>query len=310
MQFKQAVPACLIALALSAFAPPAQAYSITQIPGVPVTGDFVLDQGKTEVALAPGEKSQSQISVTNRSENPIVFRVSVEDFTGSKSSEQNLVFMGEQRSPYSLKDYLKPEISQFTLAHGEKITLPVAINIPSNASPGGLYGAVIITAQPSTAAQAGSNIQVVSRLASLFFVRIKGEAQVGGGLKSFSIARTVSDRPEVDFSLLYENTGNIFIAPSGRIAITNLIGRSVGQIDIPGFYVMPDSVRQLKMKFKNDFMFGYYRAELRLDRGYGNQADKQSIGFWILPWKLTLALLAALALAVWIVDRIIKSFRR
>lgn len=308
-------------LALALFAPvifslfaarPAQAYSIIQVPGVAEIGDFILDQGKTEVALSPGEKSMSQVSVTNRSKDPVVFKVTVEDFSGSKSTDQNLVFYGAESSPYSLKNYLKPEIAQFTLNHGEKIILPVAIEIPANAVPGGLYGAVIITAEPkmATVQNSTNQIQVIPRLASLYFVRIKGDAAVAGSLKSFSGDKMIYDRPTVDFKLLYENTGTVFIAPTGKIVITNLIGRTVGQIDIPGFYVMPDSVRQLKNNFKNSFMFGYYTAKLSLSRGYGSEIDSRSVGFWVLPWQLTLSILAGLIIFGWIIERIIKSFRR
>lgn len=287
------------------------AYSIVQVPGVPESGDFILEQGKTEVALSPGESAATQVVVTNRAKEAVTFSVSVEDFGGSKSTDQNLVFWGDQKSPYSLKDYLKPEISQFTLNHGERITLPVAINIPATAAPGGLYGAVIITAQPTVKAAAGANqVQVVPRLASLYFVRIKGDAVASGSLKEFAASKNIYDQPDIDFRLLFENSGTIFVAPAGKITIKNIIGKIVGQVDIPGFYVMPDSLRQLKTDFKNQFMFGYYTANLDLNRGYGNEVDERTIGFWVLPWRLTLAGLAGLIVVGWIISRVVKSFRR
>jgi hypothetical protein len=292
------------------------AYQIETLPSTEVKNDIVLGPGKIEVDLAPGESATKMIYFTNRTGRTVNFTVNVEDFKGSRDPNQGTIFMGDQKGPYSLKDYLKPDTWTFTLDQGQRMDLPVTIDIPQDAEPGGKYGVVFATAQPPAIAEDGSAqgpspvVSIASRVGTLFFVRVKGTAVQEGLLKSFSTenkARFFEQGP-INFQYVFENNGNIHIDPYGVIEITNMMGRNVGEVKVSPFFAMPDSDRLNQVSWDHPWMFGRYTAKLSLNRGYNDIVDTMSYDFWVFPWKLALAALLAAFLLGWFVVWILGHF--
>lgn len=278
------------------FASSVSAYQIEKLANVPVTNDFTLGPGKVEVLLAPGEKETRTLSITNRLGEVMEFKVEIEDFTGDPTGSQAAVLLGETKGPYSLKDYLHPELTEFKLAHGEKMVLPVEISIPAGMEAGGLYGSVLISTVPSEetpgreAEVAKGQIRIAGRIGSLFFVRVKGEVFEEGKLEKFDTAgskRFYQSGP-ISFAIISRNTGNVYLSPYGVIEIKNLLGKKVAEIDIDPYFSMPKSLRYKEAKWESSFGLGFYTAKLFLNRGYKDIIDEAKINFWILPWKILL----------------------
>ncbi len=276
-------------------------------------GDIVVGPGKTEVWLDPGTEYTREIIVSNRSGAEKIINISVEDFQGSIDPNATIEFMGAEKGPYSLKDYVKPEINEIILEHGQRLRLPVVISVPSTAEPGGLYGAVMVSAsnikeetgevQEGTAA---GKVEIITRVASLFFVRIKGEVVEEGALQDFKTNKNFYEKGPVTFKVLSENTGNVHLAPYGTIDIKNLLGAQIGQVEIDPWFVMPKSVRTREVKWNTNFLFGKYTAALTLNRGYKDIVDTMQFSFWVIPWKLvliiTIALILVVLLFIWFVS--------
>ncbi|MCX6722648.1 MAG: DUF916 domain-containing protein [Candidatus Staskawiczbacteria bacterium] len=179
-------------------------------------GDIVVGPGKTELFLSPGETSNQEIIVSNRSGAQKIINISVEDFQGTNNPNEAVQFLGDKSSPYSLKDYVKPEINQITLNFGQRLRLPVAISIPQVATPGGLYGAVMISASNIEGVNnniqnnaAAGKVKVITRVASLFFIRVKGDVVNNGDLKDFKTAKSFYESGPVNFQILSENKGSV-----------------------------------------------------------------------------------------------------
>ncbi|KKQ67541.1 MAG: hypothetical protein US88_C0014G0007 [Parcubacteria group bacterium GW2011_GWA2_38_27] len=253
-----------------------------------LVGDFVLSPGKIELWMEPGEKITKVISVTNRTGAEMNFKIEIEDFKGSYEPENPIVFLGGEEGLYSLKNYLKPEVSEFTLKYGEKITIPVEISIPKNIEPGGLYGSALVETNPSEEQSAGmgTEVKVVSRLGALFFVRISGNAIEQAVLKDFRTEKLFYKKGHILFSAAIENKGNVHLVPYGIIGIKNIFGREVGKIEVDPWFVMPDSVRTREIQWDKPWLFGRYEATLKVNRGYQDIIDEEMIYFWVLPWKM------------------------
>lgn len=281
-------------------------FSIHDLPQTETKGDFVLSPGKIEVWLAPGEKTTKEITVTNRTGREAKFLVEVEDFKGSRDPEKTVVLLGEEKGPYSLKDFIKPEVFEFTLKHGQRIVLPIEISIPPNAEPGGRYGAVIVGMLPE-GVESKENVPVVSivaRLGNLFFVRVKGLVKEVGFLKDFLSDKKFYQIPKINFKIYFENNGNVHLIPYGLIEIRNILGKKVAEIDVEPFFVLPDSLRLREIKFEGKFLFGKYKATLLLNRGYQNIIDQKQVEFWVFPWRVilpaVLVLIFILIFLLWI----------
>jgi len=279
-------------------------------------GDFSLGPGKIELWMNPGEKLSKELLITSRIDKTTKFKIELEDFEGSRDPERAVVLLGEKRGPYSLKDYLYPEVTEFTLEYGEKMTLPIEISIPKDAKPGGLYGVVLVAIEPISTvrqeegARATGEVKVISRLGTLFFVRIKGETGEtieSGFLKDFKIEKNFYEKGPISFELLFENNGNVYLAPYGIIEIKNFLGKKVSEIELNPWFVMPDSLRLRDIQWGEWSMFGRYTADIKVNRGYQDIIDEKSVVFWVIPWKIISVGLVVLTIIIcilfWLVSR-------
>lgn len=271
-----------------------------------VENDIVLGPGKTELWLDPGEKVTKELMITNRTGRVQKFQVDIEDITGSRDPNTVIVFLGEEKGPYSLKDYLKPEVREFVLEHGQRMILPVEISIPLDAEPGGRYGSVLVKTVPMLTPEqiekekAKGQIALVSRLGTVLFIRVKGDVKEQGFFKEFKLVKDKKFYGEgpISFQLLFENNGNVHLTPYGVIEISNLLGRKVDEIELEPWFAMPDSLRLKEVKWERKFLFGKYTALASVNRGYKDIVDQKSISFWVIPWKIILAGLIVAFLAI------------
>ncbi len=283
--------ASITALALILFggASAVSAYSITDVHA-DARGDFVLEPGKVEIFMNPGETVTKTISVISRVNRKVDFKIETEDFIGSQDPQTPVVLLGSDKSPYSFKDNIVPEKSTFSLTLGQKIEMPITITAPKNAQPGGFYSSVIVSNVPSDSPQvAQGTTKIISRVGVLFFIRINGDAKEEGALEDFKVtgpttAGLLQSGP-LNIQMLFRNSGRVHFVPYGIVTITNLFGQKVAELPVDAYFSLPDSLRYREVIWSKDFLLGYYKAHVDLHRGYGNLVDQKDVSFWVLPWK-------------------------
>jgi len=283
--------------------------------------DIVLEPAKIEVFVDPGSSATKILRITNRTEKLKKFSIDIEDFTGSKDISKTVILLGNERGPYSLRDYFTPETREFVLKSKQQISLPITITIPSDAEPGGLFGSILISAvnveQGSTGA---SGAAIVPRLGALFFVRVNGDANEDGYLEKFSIVNSqgkeklfYQEDEKLGFELLFRNNGNVHLSPYGFITVSNVAGTEIGKTQILPFFAMPDSLRYVKIDWQKNVVFGRYKATVSLNRGYVDSngdslVDEQSVTFWVIPWKILLMIFGGIFLIVILVKLVLSKF--
>jgi hypothetical protein len=252
--------------------------------------DFVLGPSKIEIFADPGETVVRTITVTNRTAKTVSYKVQMEDFVGSTDPSNPLVLLGKQRSKYTFVDHIVPDVTEFKLDFGERITIPVKIQVPSDASPGGYYTSVIVSNEPDKTSNATNGGAVsVSRVGALLFIRVNGEVREEGKLEDFRVSgpssKFVYGSMPTDFEVLFSNKGSVHLAPYGKAEIRNIFGKVINATPIDAFFALPDSLRQRSVIFeKGGFMFGRYTATVELFRGYDDLKDSKTISFWVIPW--------------------------
>ncbi len=284
----------------------ALAYSIEDKTDIPVFGDFVVGPTKNEFFLNPGQTGAQETYVINRMGRAMSFKIDIEDFSGSYDPQETVKYYGGERGPYSLKDYLKPEVSEFILSHGQKIFFKVEVSVPEDAEPGGRYGAIIVSTNPvgvETEAEEGkaaTGVLIKSRIASLFFVRVRGDVQEQGALKDFKLVSPAAfyDRGPIKFTLSFQNDGSVHLTPYGVVEVTNMLGKNAGSAEVDPFFAMPVSLRTREISWDKGWLLGRYTATLNLNRGYDDIVDQKSVSFWVIPWKILFSGFAAIVLAV------------
>lgn len=280
-----------------------------------IPGDFVVGPGKVELTLEPGMSRTVELLVTNRTGALRQFNFEVEDATGSYDLEKPVVLLGNDRGPYTLRDYFTFPNASIELEHNERARVPVTISIPADAEAGGKYGSVLVTtvtkdAQLDPNAGASAASAIVSRVGTLFFVTIPGEVYTEGELAGFATlpeGKVFTDGP-INFQVLYENKGNIHVNPYGEIRITNLFNEEVGFIELDPWFVFPQSLRMREVSWDRELLIGRYTATLHLNRGYDDVIDTQEITFWVLPWKIVASVFVVLFLVFFALRFIGKNF--
>ncbi len=256
--------------------------------------DFVLEPGKIEIFLNPGETTTRNISVINRINRNVDFKVETEDFIGSDNVNTPVILLGNEKSPYSFKDNLIPESDSFDLKFGQKIELPITITAPENAQPGGYYSSVIVSSLPAIGDdESSAGAKIVSRVAVLFFVRVNGPVNQQGQLDDFRIegGDSFMQKGPVNFEILFKNEGTVHLVPYGMVRIKNIFGKEVGKVPVDAYFSLPESLRYRQVTWAQERLLGRYTAELNLNRGYEGKEDISKISFWVIPWTYIVAVL-------------------
>ncbi len=304
----------ITALAIvAAFVSPVLAHAAYKTESIDVANalykDFVVGPGKIELELEPGQTKTVMMTVSNRMGDTKTFSLDVEDFTGSRNPQETIVLLGDERGPYSLKDYLKFEDSTFELENGQRATIPVTVSLPTDAEPGGRYGSVLVSVT-SKEAGAGQSTAIVSRLGVLFFVKTPGDVKEDGVLRGVSTlnGQQVFGGGPITLRLLYENNGSVYLNPYGTIKIKNIIGEDVGDVVVEPWFSLPQSLRVREVSWNRPFLFGRYTAVASINRGYGNIVDTAQFSFWVIPWKIALGGFAGMFLLVLAIRFVVTRF--
>jgi len=270
-------------------------------------GGFDVEPKSIEVSVNPGDVINKYITVTNREAEPTRFKIEIEDFEGSNEKGREIILLGDEKSPYSLKDNLIPEKIDFILKPGEKMSVPIKIEVPSLIKPGGYYAAVLVSDEPTiihegnidSDGQVRNMARVISRQSSLFFVRVNGLIEGKGYLKDFYILDrqlSVMGRSFL-FESSFQNDGMIYLAPSGTTTVRDIFGRVMATIPVGPYFVLPDSTRYTDIVWNDSsFLFGKYTATIEMHLGYGTETNLKTITFWIIPWRILVLALAILVI--------------
>jgi hypothetical protein len=257
------------------------------------SGSFTVRPAKVELVGNPGETVETYITVENHLGSSATFSVSFEDIAGSENPDDAVTLLGTKRGPYPLRDLLRGPKSVSIPVGGEK-RIPISVNIPSDASPGGLYGSVIFT---PVRQKTDGNVLPDSRLGVLLFLRVAGTLEESGGVKDFSFegGRFVFGKPEprASATLLFENSGTVHLNPYGEIRIKPL-WREERNIPIDPWYVLPKSTRSRNLEVGEFLSYGYQAITLTLHAGYDEHTDTRVLHVFIFPSLRTIGLLLAM----------------
>jgi hypothetical protein len=210
---------------------------------------------------------------------------------GSPDGSRSAVLLGDERGPYSIKDYISFPEDNFSINLGERARIPVTISIPRDAEPGGYYGSVLVSTTRIDAegeVAQGARSPIVARIGTLFFITVPGTVTTAGETKSISLpeSKLWYEKGPVELSILYENTGSIHLNPYGELRITNTFGEEVGYVELEPWFVLPQALRSRDVTWDRELLFGRYTATANINRGYDDVVDTVAVSFWVLPWKI------------------------
>jgi hypothetical protein len=244
----------------------------------------------------PGQTIKTQISLRDVSSGKLIVKGQVNDFVASGEDGTPKILLEDNASnPYSLKKWVAP-LPELLLKPRQIENLPVTINVPAGAAPGGYYGVVRFTATPPELE--GSGVSLSASLGALVLLKINGNVKEGLAIEEFSVNNSGRSGPIFESTPLkfverVKNTGNIHEQPSGQITITDMFGKKVATVNInlPPRNILPQSIRKFEQSLDSSVigdkkLFGQYKAELRISYGANGQVATSSQTFWVIPYTL------------------------
>jgi hypothetical protein len=212
--------------------------------------------------------------------------------------------------------------------------VPFTIDIPKDAAYGYYFAVSFTQDNTSPIKRTGTTITGAAAVPILLDVK-KAGAKINGRLTEVTIDSTFYEYPPVKFSVLFENTGNVHIRPSGNIFIKDWLGRQIATLDLnpnqgtvlpnvkkvfeanwdDGFITNEPKMEDgqvkldkngkpessLKFRFDKilDLRIGRYTATtlVVLSTDTKDIPFEMQTSFWVFPWKVMLGVLLFVAFA-------------
>ena len=268
----------------------------------------------------PGQTVKSEINLRDVSTSSLIVTGEVNDFTsnGEDGSPKILLDEGET-SPYSMKEWFRP-LARLTLKSREIRKLPVTIDIPADAAPGGYYSVVRFTATPPELNDTG--VSLSASLGALVLMRVNGQAKEGLNVETFEATKdnkagSFFEMAPITFVTRLKNTGTVHEQPAGNIIVTDMFGKAVGGVGVnqPVRNILPQSTRKFESPLNNSvignkILFGRYTATLKLTYGDSKQTITKQISFWVIPYRAIGIAIAAMIIAFFALRLMIRRYNR
>ncbi len=266
----------------------------------------------------PGATLTANINIRDISSGPLVVSSQVNDFSAEgENGIPKISLDTNEPNPYSIINWIQP-LGQLTLEPKQIKTLPVTINIPADAAPGGYYGVIRFTAAAPESDT--TSVTLSASLGTLVFIRVNGDAKESLSMKEFSTSQNgksswLFEGAPIDFDVRVSNDGTVYEQPVGQIAVSDMFGNKIANVNVnlEKRVVLPGSIRKFqgsldKSVIGNRILFGYYTADITMSYGSNDQKLTTSLSFFVIPWKLILLVIGGLVALFFLVRFLLKRY--
>lgn len=250
-----------------------------------------------QFTLSPDETWASSIKISNANSYDLDIYITPVNFTSvGEEGKGRFIPLGPEDTPtstHSLASWIEIDEGPVKVPRGESVRVPFFVTAPEGAEPGGHYASLLIGTRPIEETNTEVGVKVSSLISALLFARVSGDIVEEGRIRQFSTKETLYEEPRAEFTLRFENIGNVHLIPRGDIIIYNMWGKERGRINVnkdANFgNVFPGSIRNFTFTWTGEDNFydiGRYKAIATLSYGLGErQSDYKEIFFWVIPVK-------------------------
>jgi len=223
------------------------------------------------------------------------------------------------------------EIKSLTLLAKEKRNLTLQISLPANQEKGDYYFSLIFT--ENLQGQSSTDLtQTQAAISSNVLLSVGPVGKTDGVLQEFSAPFFTLIGP-VPFTIRLKNTSDHYITPKGTIEIKNMYGQIIGKVDLLPVNILSNTTRRIpdllqsgfasqkdyeKIKavveknpspvaiWPEKFLLGPYTATLTISLSDQGPVFKKEINFFAFPAEYLFAILAIIAIFIFIFSRVKK----
>jgi LytR cell envelope-related transcriptional attenuator len=273
-----------------------------------------------DMSAAPNQEWPSIIRVINSNPYEISIYIDTVNFApqGEAGQGKFLPVINNQAEGNTIAEWIQIDKNEIIIPAEKTIEVPFTIKVPNDATPGGHFAAILVGTKPPREEENTSQVQTAQVVTTLVFLRVAGDVNESGNIRSFRTTESILESPEANFELRFENKGNVHILPQGEIKILNMWGQERGVIPINRETlfgnVLPNSVRKYDFTWKGEWSIadiGRYQAIATL--AYGNEqrqfADSEAF-FWVIPWKILGSIILVIGAFIYFFTWAIKAYVR
>ena len=255
---------------------------------------------RVEIKLDPGGKTEGVIKIINDSTEPLTFDVIMQDFiVDNTQGVPNILPPDSIDNKYAASTWIGLESQQVTVPPRTRQNLSYYIQVPADAKPGGHYAAVVYSPTVEEDTEQSSGATITSQIGTLFYVTVNGPITEKADVTLFDGDRFNEYGP-VDVTTQIRNIGDNHIRPRGYVTISNMFGKQSYTAPLLERNIFPGGQGiNYENKFGTKFMLGRYKADLMGSYGINNNLPlAASFYFWVIPWKIILVIILAVATVV------------
>lgn len=255
---------------------------------------------KIEFNLNPGETTEFSLFVRNDQNQDVNLTSEVEGFSEEGTTK---VFIGKVPEV----DWI--EINKnILLKAGESTNIPVKINVPHNAPPGGHFLVIWLNSNP--AQTQGTSVGIGLKVGSLIYINVSGNTIEKVSIQNFKAPKIVFGFP-VKFRYSIVNEGNTYVKPTGNVEIKSLFGRLVANLKVNSkeLQILPGKSKEFEDIWENTFAFGPYKAIYSIHYGQNKELNF-SYWFFMLPLKIFILILVILAFLIFVLPKLIQRYNQ
>jgi len=238
-----------------------------------------------ELTANAGETISNVLKIYNNNDFNISANIDVEDFAPAGETGQAVVTEPQEDNTYSLARWITVEEETFEIEAQNFRPITFHVNVPLNAEPGGHYGTVL-----ASIADGGGEggVSVASKVGALLLLQVAGTAKESLNVASMG-APNFSEYGPVTIATRFQNTGTVHLKPRGFILVQNMFGQETAKLNLDQKNVLPNSVRRIESKLDEKWLWGKYTATLTAIYGSTNEPLSYTTTFWVIPWRVSLA---------------------
>jgi len=256
-----------------------------------------------EEVLAPGEEKKTGVWVLNITDFSLPIKANQESFT-----VQADLLRGAGQT-FNASSWLRITPQNFILSAHEQKKIEIIIDVPPNAEPGGHYATVYFQPLVSASNIRSQTTYLSAKVGVLMFLTVKGKIIEQANLQGLE-TRSFSQFGPTDFSLSFQNQGNVHLLPSGEVVIKNFWGKEVGKAPFNPQIVLPKTEKKIKTQWSKKFLLGRFSAQAYVSYGSANaKLRSEPIIFWVIPWLPLFLLTVLVVLCIVVRKRLIAAIK-
>lgn len=219
---------------------------------------FSVTPPEVELKAPPGSIRTINLVFTNQESQPVRFRLRLKDIHIDSDGEIALLEKGS--TSWSASNWVELKESEFQLGQGQRKNILGLLKIPKGVT-GGRYTYLAVEA---SLASSKTDEKMMSFVPETFIaVTVGDNLERKGEISEFQFLQTNGDLPE--FSVLFNNTGNVHLIVEGMIILEDSSGSTVTEIPFSEgrAFVLPEGSRRFTLSVGGDLLqAGEYKARV------------------------------------------------